>query len=262
MFAISAFFGADGIHIHIDSSSPPRSALGGSSVAAVALVALFSRVSEHTGTKPLSRPKIVTLAHAIEESVAGVPCGIQDQLAAAFGGVNAWYWNGGTQKPYARKKTVVRKSSFKDLERHLLLAYGGTPHESRDVNAIWVQQFLSGKYRRLWHEIIASTHAFVDALCERDFKAAGAMMNRETAIRRKLTPDVLDAFGKRLVDMAIKTNCGARFTGAGGGGCLWALGEVEDIDRLREKWQALLVQRKSAGLLDVKIDSRGLLFSA
>ena len=43
MFAIAAYFGAEGVHIVIDSTSPPRSALGGSSAAAVALVLLFPR---------------------------------------------------------------------------------------------------------------------------------------------------------------------------------------------------------------------------
>jgi D-glycero-alpha-D-manno-heptose-7-phosphate kinase len=44
MFATAAYFNAGGIHIEIESQSPPRSALGGSSVAAVALVAAFSKL--------------------------------------------------------------------------------------------------------------------------------------------------------------------------------------------------------------------------
>src|SRR3989339_1310073 len=39
MFALAKYFDGDGVHLHIDSASPPRSALGGSSAAAVALVA-------------------------------------------------------------------------------------------------------------------------------------------------------------------------------------------------------------------------------
>jgi D-glycero-alpha-D-manno-heptose-7-phosphate kinase len=41
MFAIADYFETDGVHIHIESSSPPRSALGGSSAAAVAITAAF-----------------------------------------------------------------------------------------------------------------------------------------------------------------------------------------------------------------------------
>src|SRR5210317_1977628 len=46
MFATAAFFNADGIHIDIESQSPPRSALGGSSAAAVALIAAFLKLKE------------------------------------------------------------------------------------------------------------------------------------------------------------------------------------------------------------------------
>ncbi|MEA3429538.1 MAG: galactokinase, partial [Thermodesulfobacteriota bacterium] len=92
MFAIAAYFGAEGVHVDIDSSSPPRSALGGSSAAAVALIAAFSKLGQMQTAGPGSRQKIALLAHALEESVAGVPCGLQDQLASVYGGVNAWYW--------------------------------------------------------------------------------------------------------------------------------------------------------------------------
>ena len=48
--------------------------------------------SQNLTLTPKVRRQIAMLAHRIEESVAGVPCGRQDHLAAAFGGVNAWYW--------------------------------------------------------------------------------------------------------------------------------------------------------------------------
>ena len=92
MFAVAAYFDAAGVHIRIDSSSPPRSALGGSSAAAVALIAALLRARNRLELTAAGRKRIALLAHAVEESVAGVPCGRQDQLAAAFGGVNAWHW--------------------------------------------------------------------------------------------------------------------------------------------------------------------------
>jgi D-glycero-alpha-D-manno-heptose-7-phosphate kinase len=259
MFAIAAYFRAEGVHIDINSSSPPRSALGGSSAAAVALVGAFSYVFGQMGVKPLSRLQIALLAQALEASVAGVPCGLQDQLAAVYGGVNAWTWQDGVGKPYFRKKVIVKKIFFNDLKRHLLLAYCGVPHESKDINKKWVRQFLSGKNRGLWAEIVACTQKFAQALHALNFKDASVLMNREVAIRRKMTPGVFDDVGEELVDSALKNNCGARFTGAGGGGCIWALGEIEDIDNLKGIWEKVLSSRTDARLLDVTIDSEGLL---
>ena len=82
-------------------------------------------------------------------------------------------------------------------------------------------------------------------------------MNRETALRRQMTPDVLDSVGVRLVESAMQNSCGARFTGAGGGGCIWALGQMENVDRLKPLWEEILSTRKQAYLLDAKIDAEG-----
>jgi len=259
MFAVAAYFRAGGVHIDIDSSSPPRSALGGSSVAAVALVAAFSKILQKSGQKPISLPKTALFAHVLEASVAGVPCGLQDQLAAAYGGANVWYWSGSYQGPLFRKKTLIKKNKLKGFEQHLLLAYCGIPHESSDVNRKWVRQFLAGKYRGLWAEIVVCTQKFAEALAQKNIKDACLAMNRETAIRRRMTPEVLDKMGVELVESAMTNNCGARFTGAGGGGCLWALGKIEDIDKLKHTWEIILSQRPEACMLDAKLDSEGVL---
>lgn len=258
MFAIAAYFRAQGVHIDIDSSSPPRSALGGSSAAAVALIAAFSKAFEEDGGKPLSRKETALLAHMLESSVAGIPCGVQDHLAAAYGGVNIWYWPERYQDPLFRKKTIVKKRNLSRLEQHLMLAYCGVPHESKNVNQKWVQQFLSGMYRGFWAEIIVCAQKFGHALAEQRMEEACQWMNRETEIRRKMTPEVLDEVGAALVQSALENNCGARFTGAGGGGCIWALGHVEYIDKLKGTWEYILSTRKGADMLDMKLDARGI----
>lgn len=260
MFATAAYFKAQGIHIDIESGSPPRSALGGSSAAAVALVAAFLTLFERgSSDNNFSRRLIALLAYKLEETVAGVPCGSQDQLAAAYGGVHVWYWQDRPGHSHYKRKVAVKKETHKELERRLLLAYCGKPHVSKDINGRWVQQFLAAKNRDRWREIIDQTHRFTAALADHNYRQAAEYMNRETAIRRELTPDVLDNVGEKLVETALQNGCGARFTGAGGGGCIWALGEIENIDRLRPLWEESLSTRKEAGLLDVEIDTKGVM---
>jgi len=260
LFATAAFFNAEGIHIDIESQSPPRSALGGSSAAAVALVAAFLKLKEHPESGGRSnRRGVALLAYQLEQATAGVACGFQDQLAAAYGGVNVWSWQTDPNRSVFRRKIVVGKKSHKELAGHLLLAYCGEPHESKDINGRWVKQFLCGINRDLWADVIECTRQFAEALAGQNYKQAVVHMNRETGIRRRMTPDVLDKVGERLADIALQNDCGARFTGAGGGGCLWALGEMENIDRLRPLWQELLSSRKEACLLDVVIDSKGVM---
>ncbi len=258
MFATAAFFRAEGIHIDIESQSPPRSALGGSSAAALALIAAFLKMKRPAEIdRRLNRRRIALLAYQLEQSTSGVACGFQDQLAAAYGGVNLWHWQTDPDRSVFRRTIVVGTKLHKKLAGHLLLAYCGQPHESKDINGRWLKQFLAGENRDLWSQIIASTHQFADALAGQKYDQAVVHMNRETGLRRKLTPDVLDKVGEHLVDLALQNNCGARFTGAGGGGCLWAIGETAHIDKLRPLWQEALSARKEADLLEVGIDSKG-----
>lgn len=259
MFAIAAYFHADGIHVVVDSTSPPRSALGGSSAAAVALIAAFCKLFRKVQKPALTKMQMALLAHAIESSVAGLPCGLQDQLAAVYGGVNAWYWHGDVQKSEFKRQIVLRKSSHPDLEPHLLLAYCGIPHESKAINSTWVDQFLSGKHREDWREIIYHTKRFIRAVSEKDFQSCAESLRSEMRLRKKMTPEVLDDMGEKLVRAAETKECGARFTGAGGGGCVWAIGKMDNIRPLKVIWEKRLKERSDAALLKIKIDSKGVL---
>ncbi len=254
MFAVTTYFQVEGVHVEIVSQSPPRSALGGSSTAAVALIGALSMALEGR----VSQEKTVLLAHAIEESVAGVPCGIQDQLAATYGGIHAWYWPSDPLAPPFKGRKILNKRDYETVEKHLLVAYCGVPHESRDINGRWVRQFVAGNHRHLWADIVTATKAFVKALSVKDWDSAVKAMNEEVEIRRQMTPDVFDDVGEELLATALSCECGARFTGAGGGGCLWAVGAEENLEKLRPLWTDVLSQREQARLLDAKVDRKGL----
>ncbi len=256
MFAVAAHFDFDGVDIAIESASPPRSALGGSSAAAVALIAAIDLLQRRReGSRPMTATGIALLAHRIEAGVAGVACGFQDQLAAAFGGVHAWYWQAGD--PPFQGEALFSPDRYAEFERHLLVAYCGTPHDSVDVNGRWLRGFLDGRERGAWREILDCTHGFIDAIKSRDFAGAVHHMNRETEIRCRLTPEVLDDVGRDLVAAAVAGGCGARFTGAGGGGCVWALGLPEALAAVRNAWARRIAAHPSACLLETAIDPRG-----
>lgn len=256
MFAVAKYFNAHGVHIHIESASPPKSALGGSSCAAVAIVSAFFKALD----TPIDPEQIAWLAHYTEASVAGVPCGLQDQLAAAFGGVNQWIWKMGKHSPVFERIPVFENKQ--DLERfnsNILIAYCGIPHVSKDINKQWVESFVSGETRSIFEKISDLTKEFSMAVMNKNFRLAAGLMNRETNLRLEMTPEVLDNTGKKLFEKAVNCNCGARFTGAGGGGCLWAIGEAGDIENLKSVWQQVLEPVEDAKILDAKIENKGII---
>ncbi|MGM0453176.1 MAG: galactokinase [Thermodesulfobacteriota bacterium] len=258
MFAIAAYFRIDGIHIQIESASPPKSALGGSSAAAVSLVAAYSKLLEKTGQRPVTFDQIPLLAHAIEESIAGVPCGLQDHLAAVYGGVNAWYWKGRAGPALYARQTLLEPYDAGFFNDRMVVAYCGVPHESKDVNGIWIRRFIDGTHRRPWIDIANITAEYIDAFARGDLPSAVSAMNRETDIRRELTPQVLDDTGEKFVAAARQHNCGARFTGAGGGGCIWAFGDVDAMAAVKAAWQKIADAHEQAAVLEVGVDMKGL----
>lgn len=256
MFACAAYFNVHGVHIHIESASPPRSALGGSSAAAVAIIAAFYKVLDI----PIEPKQIAWLAHYIEASVAGVPCGMQDQLAAAFGGVNQWTWKMGKISPeFERMPIFEHEADMEAFNSNILIAYCGIPHVSKDINKQWIDSFVCGKTRGIFRKIANLTKEFSRAVKIQNFRQAADLMNQETLLRLEMTPDVLDKVGKKLFEKAVACDCGARFTGAGGGGCLWAVGESGDIKALMPLWQEILGKVEDAKILDTKIENKGIL---
>jgi D-glycero-alpha-D-manno-heptose-7-phosphate kinase len=66
--------------------------------------------------------------------------------------------------------------------------------------------------------------------------------------------------GDRLAAAAaIEAGCGARFTGAGGGGCLWAIGAADAVRTLAPIWAKMLSERPTAELLACSVDANGVL---
>ena len=255
MFACANYFNVHGVHIHIESSSPPRSALGGSSAAAVAIISAFFEIFD----KPIIPEQVAWLAHYIESSVAGVPCGMQDQLAAAFGGVNQWIWKMGKTSPEFQQVPIFDQDvDIKAFSSNIIVAYCGIPHVSKDINSQWVQSFIKGETRMIFEQIADLTTQFSKAVKKKNYSKAARLMNQETKLRLEMTPDVLDNTGKKLFKSAMEFNCGARFTGAGGGGCLWAIGEKYDISRLKPFWEKILGPVKDAKVLNTRIDNNGI----
>ena len=217
---------------------------------------MIQQLADHRGASSAA-----WIAHYIESSVACVPCGMQDQLAAAFGGVNQWFWQLDHGRPaFVQKSLLKSDKDISALNQNILVAYCGIPHVSSQVNKKWVNQFICGENRDKFEHIVNLTDKFVSAIQDNDFSLAGKYMNQETEVRLGMTPEVLDSVGKKLFAKAVEFDTGARFTGAGGGGCVWAIGNKDNIESLKLEYIRLIKDEKGAKILDTAIDSKGIIF--
>ncbi len=257
-FAAVNYFGFSGLEVKIHSESPVRSALGGSSTALVALITALSKLNKIlSGKKCLSRKDILNLGYHLEDGISGGNCGMQDQAAAVYGGVNGWRWNYSSRsEPVIREKLLDGKG-IKDLSERILVAYSGKWHVSATTNRIWLNNFLSGKTRNGWIEANNVIRQLVSSVKKMDWPESVKLVREEMKIRKKITPDALIPETDKIIKDAVRAGCGARFAGAGAGGSVWALGESEDILRLKKIWKKNLSLVKGAYILDCAVDPRG-----
>ena len=256
LFAAVAYFKMHGLSVHIRSGCPVKSALGGSSTALVALIKALSKLKEASGKRGMTSEEILRVGYHLEDGINGGHCGIQDQAAAVYGGVNYWSWDFSMGTSFGERKSLLEKN-MQDLSERLLVAYSGSSHVSANINRSWVADFLSGDTRSGWIMANEAVKGFGEALENNDWKNAVNQLKAEMLIRREITPDALIPVTEKLIDMAEMNSCGARFAGAGGGGSLWALGEPDKISELRKIWDKYLEPVKDACILDCTVDTSG-----
>ena len=256
-FAAVSYFGFHGLEIRIRSDSPVKSALGGSSTALIALIKALSKIDRFLGAKALSRREILHLGYHLEDAVSPGKCGIQDQAAAVYGGINQWIWQFGNRTEPFEKRPLMTRRGQKAFSKRILVAYSGKSHVSSRINRLWLNDFLSGKTRTGWLEANKIVEKFAGAITREEWSRAAALLRREMAVRRKITPDAMIPLTAELLEQAESAGCGARFTGAGGGGSLWALGNLDSINRLREIWTKTLEPVRGARMLECDVDPAG-----
>lgn len=253
-FGAAAHFDVHGLEIRIKSGSPVKSAMGGSSTALVAFIKALSKV---TGMKPMSGKKILHLAYSLEDAISGGNCGLQDQAAAVYGGVSQWKWRyGDGSVPFERISLLDRRGE-KEFSKRLLVAYSGKSHVSATTNRKWIEDFLNGRTREGWIHVNEIVHQIAKAIKRQDWGQVALGLQEEMALRKMLTPEALIPITDKLIDQAGRVGFGARFSGAGAGGSIWAIGPMKNLEELRHLWTDTLKPVKKAGILHCEIDPIG-----
>ena len=256
-FAIASYFRMHGLEIAIRSSSPVNAGLGGSSTAAVATIKALSMAKALLNKGEIERAEILHLAYQMEDGMNRGGCGMQDQGAAVFGGVNKWSWHYSREGRVFERETIIDRKGYEHMSQRILVAFSGRRHISTRINRRWVEEFLRGGTRPGWIEANRMVHRLATHIKVGRWKEAARALRDEVAIRREITPEAFTPVISRLIMESEEMGCGARFAGAGGGGSVWALGETDAIERLRGVWEDSLKPTRNGRILDCAIDPDG-----
>jgi D-glycero-alpha-D-manno-heptose-7-phosphate kinase len=202
------------VSIAIESAVPPGASTGTSAAVCVALIGALQAAS---GIR--SEPDaIATAAHAVETRKLGQQSGVQDQFAAARGGINfvdVFDYPGARVHPLA-----VSHETRAALERQMLLVFLGRTHQSSAVHEAVMRDVADVGPE---HPVIAQLRRMAvrarDATLAGDLAALGGAMRANTDAQRRLHPSLVGSDAARIIAIAEAHGAlGWKVNGAGGEG--------------------------------------------
>ncbi|MCX7048041.1 MAG: GHMP kinase [Candidatus Sumerlaeota bacterium] len=204
-----------GLEVHIWADVPPGCGTGSSAAISVALINALSLLN---GT-PLAPHEIARMAHSLETKELGLECGIQDQIAAANGGINYIEMY---EYPNARvSRLAVAEDVIHQLNAQLLLVYEGAAHLSSEVHQRVIENLSDPKSRpaRALEALKTIAIEAKNALLNADFKTFARLINRNHELQTELHPRISTPRIEEIKRIAFRAGAnGLKINGAGGGG--------------------------------------------
>ena len=235
------------VEVRVRSGVPAGCGTGTSAAVAVALLGGLAALR----LEQRSARDIAYAAHRLEVDVLGVQSGIQDQLSAAFGGIN--YVEIETY-PEAR---VYPLPIWDELSPRLTLVFLGRAHDSSAVHRQVIEDVgcrSSGVFSRLRDAAVAAR----DAVLARDLDAFGHAMIANTEAQGSLHPGLVGVDARRVIELAAARGAlGWKVNGAGGdGGSVTVLSANQKAKEALEKRVTGLDNRYR--VLPVRVSTVGL----
>lgn len=215
-----------GLDLHYNTDVPARSGMGSSSAFTVGLVNALYGMS---GKMPNKRRLAVEAIH-IEQDLIGEAVGSQDQIAAAFGGLNRIEFKPGGGF-FVHPVTISQKRR-EEFQRHLVLIFSGFSRYAVEVE--------QGKIANIpvRENALAAIQLMVDEALEiltgnGDIREFGALLNKSWELKKSLSDGVTTAAIDRIYEQGLRHGAiGGKLLGAGGGGFLLFFCEPKKQSRL------------------------------
>ena len=202
-----------GIEMVHTSDLPARSGIGSSSAFTVGFLnALFALSGRMVGKRNLAASAIY-----IEQDILGENVGSQDQVAAAFGGLNKIEFNG--KENFFVQPVTVDQKRITELQNHLLLFFTGFPRTASEVASEQIQN--TGEKTTELRTMKQMVDEAVDILSshERNIEDFGKLLNESWKLKRSLSSRVTTSEIDQMYDTALEAGAiGGKLCGAGGGG--------------------------------------------
>lgn len=224
-----------GLEIHHDGDLPARSGLGSSSSFTVGLVhALRALDGRYISKEQLARSAIDIEQNVIKENV-----GSQDQISAAFGGLNRIEFR--RNGSFEVSPVILSPERIEQLQSHLMLCFTGFSRIASEVAKSTIDNFKQREtelksMKEMVGEAIAmlqDPHASLDEF--------GRLLDRSWKFKRSLSDKVSTPEIDHIYDEALRAGAiGGKILGAGGGGFILLFARPENQAAVRERLAKLI----------------------
>ena len=240
------FFQAEGLELRTRSDSPFGAGIAGSSALNIAVCGALAEWCD----RRLPDDLLMTVAQNVEAQVIDVPTGVQDYRPAYYGGISAVEMN------VDGVRRVALPVDPLELQKRIVLAYTNASRNSGINNWEMTKRHIDGdrdvqaRFARIGEIAIKMR----SALERSDWLAVGGHVAEEWENRKGLAPGVTTPAIDAMLGAAQRAGAaGGKVCGAGGGGCLFCVGEPDAVPAIRRA-----LADNGARLLEFHIETQGL----
>ncbi len=233
----------EGIEIHHDGDLPARTGLGSSSSFTVGLLNSLYALKGEMPTKA----RLAQEAVFIEQQKCKENVGCQDQVLAAYGGLNFVEF-GGDNHLGVRKVTVPAKT-VKKLEDHLMLYFTGFSRKASDIAEHQIKNMpkKTVDMERMYQMALQG----LELLQLKEMNKFGELLDEAWQIKRELSNKITTPFIDDMYTTAKSAGAiGGKLLGAGGGGFILLFVPPEKQKNVKAKLKDLL-------LVPIKLENLG-----
>jgi D-glycero-alpha-D-manno-heptose-7-phosphate kinase len=201
-----------GLEIHHDGDVPARSGMGSSSAFTVGLLnALHALKGQMASKRQLTEESIHLEQEVLQETV-----GSQDQVLAAYGGLNRITFP--STGEISVTPITVSMDRITELNNHLMLFYTGIKRTASDVAQSYVNDIDSKKRQlRIMKDLVEESISVLTSGA--DINGFGHLLHEAWQAKRSLSKVVSNSEVDSLFEAALSAGAlGGKLTGAGGGG--------------------------------------------
>lgn len=221
----------ENVELHCQGDLPARSGIGSSSSFTVALLhSLYTLKGQLASKEQLAREAI-----RVERDILDEAGGLQDQIAASYGGINLVEYGNFMGSRFKVNKLPIATSTIAKLAAHCTLFFIGQARDSNVFAETYRNHAKDGDLSDMFPLVAQAPNCLMVG----DIKGFAAIVTKAWELKRRITKGISGA--EAAYERAMTAGAmGGKLLGAGGGGFMLIIRSPEKARQVSDAMEGLL----------------------